>query len=324
MAYINDLFYDPGPDEYEAIEIQCDYPDAEPDILPLSGWKGPVSSGNVERCTDRREVFISGFGDPTKKNRPKKYIFYKEYAKGGNFLMWRYMHCAGKHHILIRKVKRDEPYVHIEMEEHLDDIIHVTADKMTLVEATRVTAVAERGETIMEAIIFEDVRFKDIKNQIKERCVLMDICTRQQHVPIYWQGVLMTGNLMLRAKYADNLRRRDSGSAIVAKDDPRRKRAADDEAATGQERTKKNRSHQEGEDTAVAKPDSTPLQDMTSPNKKPILPARPSMAPSEPSGHICTRSPQNPYVSAEPPRNFPWYWYNQTYAAQPSAAPGLD
>ena len=140
-----------------------------------SRWKSlpPLSSMKVQDHLPIQMVI-----DKVKK----KYKFKRE-ACCGDIKMWRYDHCHRTCMLFIRKVQKS-PEIHLEVR--------------PCGEGSKVTAVAESGRSILEIIVYRDIRCTDVRNAIKRRCVETGLCTHQTSITIYLDNALLDPNTMLR------------------------------------------------------------------------------------------------------------------------------
>jgi len=150
-----------------------------------SRWKSlpPLSSMKVQDHLPIQMVI---------DNVKKKYKFKRE-ACCGDIKMWRYDHCHRTCMLFIRKVQKS-PEIHLEVR--------------PCGEGSKVTAVAESGRSILEIIVYRDIRCTDVRNAIKRRCVETGLCTHQTSITIYLDNVLLDPNTMLRKDPAAYPRRR--------------------------------------------------------------------------------------------------------------------
>lgn len=206
-----------APDDFEGLEVPPHHWMPTEPKLPLGNWKGPLFVGAIDRCLRHHDLHIGGFGVTSSHLKSvKKYTFLKEYCdKDGKFVMWRYQHCKGNHNILIRRV-RPPIEVQLEVTEHLE-VTNVTADRIDFTEAAKATAVAENGRTVLELIVTRDIRLQKFKAAIKEKCVEMDLCTRQSTINVFRENVLVTSNNILRSDLDANKKTRPM-SVIAAPD----------------------------------------------------------------------------------------------------------
>jgi hypothetical protein len=156
-------------------------------------WYGPLSQKNVERCFKEQDIF-TGLTSPG-MNSQRMYNFVKAYKDDdGNVLTWRYKHCSNKSALLIRPVQ-PSPEIHVVM-------------KKQWFGGTKVTAVAENDRSILEWLVTEDVRIGEFKTAVMKRCVEEGLCTRQSVLTMYCDNALVSSNMILRADYDGQKRRR--------------------------------------------------------------------------------------------------------------------
>ena len=182
---------------------------------PQAAWK-PINKYTVAKCHDGKPMNIGGFGGVPgmTSSHPKKYIPNGVYTHfDGSYVGWLYVHCRNTHCLIIRKVQAS-PEIHLEMQPRPPcPILYPCREHTTLV-----TAVAEDDTAIMDLLIFEDVRFQQMKAALKKKCIERGLCTQQTDLTVFHDNIPMTSNNILRAEYDANYKRNRLPKVIASHD----------------------------------------------------------------------------------------------------------